>query len=110
MSELKKIDHSTKALAALKSQVLMVVESEKTPSKILKIKKEHDEKQKMPKYTIKPIDKATLKKYDQKISLFQTMHDNKTINKNPTNNTLYHALIEALIEDEKAIDKGVADT
>ncbi|GJW44628.1 hypothetical protein Tco_0073427 [Tanacetum coccineum] len=30
--------------------------------------------------------------------------------KNPTNHKLYHALMEALIEDENAIDKGVADT
>nr|GFB85539.1 hypothetical protein [Tanacetum cinerariifolium] len=44
VSELKKIDHSAKALAALKSQVPMVVESKKTPSEILKIKKEHAEK------------------------------------------------------------------
>ncbi|GKD09996.1 hypothetical protein Tco_1189681 [Tanacetum coccineum] len=130
--ELKKIDHSAKALATLKSQVPTVVEqyqgskigddlqkilqrhtadlirkysvkptlksskiqtptinlereSEKSASGILKIKKEQAEKQKMPKYTIKSIDKAALKE-------------------------LYHALMEALIEDENAIDKGVADT
>nr|GEW14437.1 hypothetical protein [Tanacetum cinerariifolium] len=41
-------------------------ESEKSPSEILKIKKEQAEKQKMPKFTIKFIDKATLKEYDQK--------------------------------------------
>nr|GEW12672.1 hypothetical protein [Tanacetum cinerariifolium] len=103
VSELKKINHSAKALAALKSQVPMVAE-------ILKINKEHDEKQKMPKYTIKSINKAALKEYDQKSALFRTMHDNKTFNRNPSNNALYHALMEALIEDEKAMDKGVADT
>ncbi|GKF03432.1 hypothetical protein Tco_0030355, partial [Tanacetum coccineum] len=36
-------------------------ESEKSPSEILKIKKEQAEKQKMPKYTIKSTDKAALK-------------------------------------------------
>ncbi|GJR05375.1 retrovirus-related pol polyprotein from transposon TNT 1-94 [Tanacetum coccineum] len=57
-------------------------ESEKSPSEILKIKREQVKKQKMSKFTIR----------------------------NPTNHRLYHALIEALIEDENAIDKGVADT
>ncbi|GJY55783.1 hypothetical protein Tco_0454898 [Tanacetum coccineum] len=42
---------------------------------VLKIKKEHDEKQKMPKYTIKSTDKEALKKYDQKSALYQTMHE-----------------------------------
>ncbi|GJT12374.1 hypothetical protein Tco_0859416 [Tanacetum coccineum] len=111
VSELKKIDHSAKALATLKSQVPMVVEqylgskigddlqrvlqrhttdiiqkysvkpapesskiqtltinlkqeSKKYALEILKIKKEQAEKQKMPKYTIKSTDKATLKEYD----------------------------------------------
>ncbi|GKA99220.1 hypothetical protein Tco_0827157, partial [Tanacetum coccineum] len=97
VSELKKIDHSTKALATLKSQVPTVVEqylgskidddlqkipTEKSASEILNIKKEQAEKQKMPKYTIKSTDKASLKEYDQK----------------------------TLIEDENAMDKGVADT
>ncbi|GKA75136.1 hypothetical protein Tco_0781514 [Tanacetum coccineum] len=129
VSELKKIDLSIEAFAALKTQVPSVVdhylgskvrdvfqkdlkkhtadliqkyslqqipklpkkqtpivdleqESEKTPSKILKIKKEQAEKQKMQKFTIKSTDKAALKEYDQK----------------------------TLIKDENAIDKGVADT
>ncbi|GJS85898.1 hypothetical protein Tco_0752439 [Tanacetum coccineum] len=38
------------------------------------------------------------------------MHTNKSFNINPANHQLYHALIEALIEDENAMDKGVADT
>ncbi|GJV12666.1 hypothetical protein Tco_1354207 [Tanacetum coccineum] len=57
-------------------------ESEKSALEILKIKKEQAEKQKMPKYTIKSTDKAALKEYDKK----------------------------TLIEDENAMDKGVADT
>ncbi|GKE02784.1 hypothetical protein Tco_1390767 [Tanacetum coccineum] len=100
MFELKKIDHSAKALATLKSQV---------PT-ILKIKKEQAEKQKMPKYTIKSTNKAALKEYDQKSALYQTMHENKSFNKNSANHRLYHALMKALIEDKNAMDKGVADT
>ncbi|GKB29041.1 hypothetical protein Tco_0868442 [Tanacetum coccineum] len=38
------------------------------------------------------------------------MHVNKSFNRNSANHRLYHALMEALIEDENAIDKGVADT
>ncbi|GJT11487.1 hypothetical protein Tco_0858529 [Tanacetum coccineum] len=100
--ELKTIDISAEALAALKTQVPSVVdnylgskqipelpkkqtptvdleqEPKKSPLEILKIKKEQAEKQKMPK--------------------------------NPANHQLYHALMEALIEDENAMDKGVVDT
>ncbi|GKD06754.1 hypothetical protein Tco_1181728, partial [Tanacetum coccineum] len=64
----------------------------------------------MPKYTFKSTDKATLTEYDQKSALYQTMHENKSFNKNPANHALYHALLEALIDDSNAIDKGVADT
>ncbi|GKE88215.1 hypothetical protein Tco_1565690 [Tanacetum coccineum] len=38
------------------------------------------------------------------------MHENKYFNRNPANHALYHALMKALIEDENAMDKGVADT
>ncbi|GKD62585.1 hypothetical protein Tco_1300094 [Tanacetum coccineum] len=38
------------------------------------------------------------------------MHANKSFNRNPANHRLYHALIEALIEDENIMDKGVANT
>ncbi|GKC69222.1 hypothetical protein Tco_1115105, partial [Tanacetum coccineum] len=82
VSELKKIDHSTEALATLKSRVLMVVEHylgskigddlQKIASEIRKIKKELGEKQKMPKYTIKSTNKAALKEYDHKSALYQT--------------------------------------
>ncbi|GJY32951.1 hypothetical protein Tco_0417420 [Tanacetum coccineum] len=84
--------------------------SEKSASEILKIKMEQVEKQKMPKYTIKSADKATLKEYDLKSALYQTMHENKSFNRNPANHKLYHALMEGLIEDENAMDKEVADT
>ncbi|GKA70296.1 hypothetical protein Tco_0776360 [Tanacetum coccineum] len=118
VSELKNIDHSAETIATLKSQVPTVVDdylgsklgSEKSGSKILKIKREQAEKQKMPKYTIKSTDKATLKKYDQKSALYQTMQENESFNRNSANHKLYHALMEALIEDENARDKGVADT
>ncbi|GJT81752.1 hypothetical protein Tco_1056094 [Tanacetum coccineum] len=132
VSELKKIDYSAKALAALKHTANLIQkysvkpapksskiqkptinleqESKKNASEIHKIKREQAENQKMPKYTIKSTDKATLKAYDLKSNLYQTMHENKSFNRNPTNHALYHALMKALIEDENAMDKGVVDT
>nr|GEZ02693.1 hypothetical protein [Tanacetum cinerariifolium] len=38
------------------------------------------------------------------------MRTNISFSRNPANYRLYHALTEALIEDENAMDKGVADT
>ncbi|GJW77024.1 hypothetical protein Tco_0138706 [Tanacetum coccineum] len=129
VSELKKIDLSAEALAALKTQVPYFIDnylgskqipelpknqtptfdleqkSEKSPSEILKIKKEQAEKQKMLKFTIKSIDKAALKEFDQKSTLYQTMHANKSFNKNPANHRLYHAHMEALIEDENVMER-----
>ncbi|GKG61703.1 hypothetical protein Tco_0621412, partial [Tanacetum coccineum] len=55
-------------------------------------------------------DKAALEEYDLKSALYQSMHGNKSFNRNPANQKLYHALMEALIEDENAMDKGVVDT
>ncbi|GJV00121.1 hypothetical protein Tco_1329391 [Tanacetum coccineum] len=157
VSNLKKIDLSAEAVAALKTQVLSVVGnylgstvgdvfqkelkkhttdliqkyslqqipesskkqtstvdleqgSEKSASNILKIKREQAEKQQTPKFTIKSTDQATLNEYDQKSALYQTMHANKSFNRNPANHRLYHALMEALIEEENVMDKGVADT
>ncbi|GJU97949.1 hypothetical protein Tco_1327220 [Tanacetum coccineum] len=37
------------------------------------------------------------------------MHKNRTANRNPANYQLYHALIEALIQDENAMDKEVSN-
>ncbi|GJR70048.1 hypothetical protein Tco_0016113 [Tanacetum coccineum] len=125
VSELKKIDLSAEALTALKTQVPSQMpelpknqtptvdleqESRKSPSEILKIKREQAEKQKMPKFTIKSTDKAALKEIDLKSALYQTMHTNKSFNRFPANHRLYHALMEALIKDENTMDKGVADT
>ncbi|GKE74291.1 hypothetical protein Tco_1536332 [Tanacetum coccineum] len=79
-------------------------------SKALVIKKEQVENQKKPPFTIKSTDKAALKEYDLKSSLYQSMHAKNSFNKNPANHRLYHELMEPLIEDEKVMDKGVTDT
>nr|GEW65663.1 hypothetical protein [Tanacetum cinerariifolium] len=78
------------------------------------------------KYSVKPAAKSskikkptidleqesekTQKEYDLKSALYQTVHKNKSFNRNLANHAFYHALMEALIEDENAMDKGVADT
>ncbi|GKC22550.1 hypothetical protein Tco_1024700 [Tanacetum coccineum] len=111
--ELKIIDHSTEALAILKSQVPSVFPeqgSEKSASEILQIKKEQAEEQQTPKFTIKSTNKAALEEYDLKRAIYQSMHANKSFNRIPANHRLYNKLMEALIEDENAMDKGVTDT
>ncbi|GJW30903.1 hypothetical protein Tco_0047778 [Tanacetum coccineum] len=115
MSELKTIDHTSEALVYLheltkKPTLTAEQESEKSPLEILNIKKEQAESQNNPQFTIKSTDKVALKEYDLKSILYQSMHANKSFNINPTNHRLYHALMEALIEDENAMDKGVTDT
>ncbi|GJX54128.1 hypothetical protein Tco_0282497 [Tanacetum coccineum] len=60
-------------------------------------------------YIIKSSDKAALKEFDQKRALFETMTASKTFNKYPKHKALYHALIESILADEDAMDKGVAD-
>nr|GEW37111.1 Gag-Pol polyprotein [Tanacetum cinerariifolium] len=122
VSEQKTGDHSSVALDVLQSYVSTVVDSyldtkvidvfQKDLQKhtILKIKKEQAECQKNPQFTIKFTDKAALEEYDLKIALYQSMHANKSFNRNPANHQLYHALMEALIKDENTMDKGVADT
>ncbi|GJX03597.1 hypothetical protein Tco_0189513 [Tanacetum coccineum] len=53
-------------------------------------------------------DKVALKEFDLKSALFKHMNKNKNANRNPANYHLYHALMEALIADEDAMDKEVA--
>ncbi|GJR61489.1 hypothetical protein Tco_1503651 [Tanacetum coccineum] len=85
-------------------------ESEKSQEEIIIIKREQEEKRQEPTYTIKLTDQAALEEFDLKSALFKSMHKNKTANRNPANYRLYHDLTEALIEDENAMDKEVADT
>ncbi|GJU75451.1 hypothetical protein Tco_1272521 [Tanacetum coccineum] len=130
VSELKRLDISTEAFVALQIHVLIAVDNyldskitkKKTPtidleqetknsySEILKLKKEYVEKQQITQFTIKSTNKAALKEFGLKSALYQHMHENKSFNRNPANHRLYHALMEALIEDKNAMDKRVADT
>nr|GEU53376.1 uncharacterized mitochondrial protein AtMg00810-like [Tanacetum cinerariifolium] len=88
VSQLKTIDHSSEALIVLQSYVLTLFDS----------------------YLDTKVEDAALEEFDLKSALYQSIHANKSFNKNLANHRLYHALMEALIEDENAMDKGVADT
>ncbi|GJZ60841.1 hypothetical protein Tco_0616657 [Tanacetum coccineum] len=121
MSEVKKTDHSADVLASIKSQVPTVVVKylgTKLDDALLKILNIHtaylientleqgEEKQDST-YSIRSTDKVALEEFDLKSALFKHMNKNKTANRNPANYHLYHALMEALIADEDAMDKEV---
>ncbi|GJR44685.1 hypothetical protein Tco_1312788 [Tanacetum coccineum] len=84
-------------------------ESEKSPKEIIRAKKEQDEEKQDSTYSIRSTDKVDLEEFDLKSALFNHMNKNKSANRNTANYHLYHALIEALITDEDAMDKEVAD-
>ncbi|GJX13409.1 hypothetical protein Tco_0205167, partial [Tanacetum coccineum] len=111
MSEVKKTDHSADVLASIKSQVPTSIknqESKKSPKEIIRIKREQGEEKQDSTYSIRSTDKVALEEFDLKSALFKHMNKNKTANRNPANYHLYHALMEALIADEDAMDKEVA--
>nr|GEX87514.1 hypothetical protein [Tanacetum cinerariifolium] len=120
VSDLKKLDLSAKALASLKTQVPSVVDNylrSKVRDVFQKELKTHSldliqkySQQQISELPQKQTPTAALNEYDQKRALYQTMHANKSFNRNPANHRLYHTLMEALIEDENAMDKGVVDT
>nr|GEZ35806.1 hypothetical protein [Tanacetum cinerariifolium] len=66
-------------------------------------------KEQKTKYIITLFDTAELQEFDQKRTLFETMTKNKSFNKNTNHKAIYHALMESILEDEDAIDKGIAD-
>nr|GEX21482.1 hypothetical protein [Tanacetum cinerariifolium] len=51
--------------------------------------------------------KAELQEFDQKRTLFETMTKTKSFSKSTKYKALYHALIESILKDEYAMDKGV---
>ncbi|GJT32149.1 hypothetical protein Tco_0922568, partial [Tanacetum coccineum] len=84
-------------------------ESKKSLKEIIRAKKEQDEEKQDSTYSIRSTDKVDLEEFDLKSALFSHMNKKKSANKNTTNYRLYHALMEALIADEDAMDKEVAD-
>ncbi|GKB10415.1 hypothetical protein Tco_0844338, partial [Tanacetum coccineum] len=119
MSEVKKTDHSADVLASIRTQVPTAVDNYlgtklddallKSPKEIIRIKKEQGEEKQDSTYSIGSTDKVALEEIDLKSALFKHMNKNKTGNRNPANYHQYHALMEALIADEDAMDNEVKD-
>ncbi|GKD53316.1 hypothetical protein Tco_1286703, partial [Tanacetum coccineum] len=107
--------HSAKFIKehSVLADVIEVLKQQQKPYKsvedIRKIKMEHAAKQQESQYTITSSDKAALKEFDQKITLFKTMTKSKSFDRNPKHRALYHALMESILENEDVMDKGVAD-
>ncbi|GJR29095.1 hypothetical protein Tco_1105327 [Tanacetum coccineum] len=80
-------------------------ESENSPKEIIRAKKEQDEEKQDSTYSIRSTDKVDLEN-DLKSAFFNHMNKNKSTNRNTANYHLYHALMEALIADEDAMDKA----
>ncbi|GJX22032.1 hypothetical protein Tco_0226477 [Tanacetum coccineum] len=70
---------------------------------------ERARKQQVPKDTISSSDTVALEEFDQKTTLFKTMTKSKSFTKSPKQRALYHALMESIMEDEDAMDEGVAN-
>ncbi|GJT30202.1 hypothetical protein Tco_0910477 [Tanacetum coccineum] len=67
---------------------------------------EQARKQQEPKYIIVSSNVDALWEFDQKQALFETMTKTKSFEQNFKHKALYHALMESILEDEDAMDKG----
>ncbi|GKE48290.1 hypothetical protein Tco_1479548, partial [Tanacetum coccineum] len=100
-------EHSV--LAEIVERLRQQYAPQKSIKDIREIKMEHARKQQVPKETITSSVTTALEEFDQKTTLFETMTKSKSFNKSPKHIALYHALMESILEDEKAMDKGVVD-
>ncbi|GJY02331.1 hypothetical protein Tco_0360483, partial [Tanacetum coccineum] len=103
VKELKNIDHSLALLATVNSKVPTTIKEylrtslddalhkkpQKSAEDIRKVKMEHAAKQQESKYTITSSDKAALKEFDQKRTLFETMTKSKSFDQNPKHRAWY---------------------
>ncbi|GKD67499.1 hypothetical protein Tco_1309607 [Tanacetum coccineum] len=118
VKELKDVDNSTKFISKIQSKVPKAVKEYLGSSlddamhkviwkNVADIIKEHS----VPAETVERLRQqyAPQKKFNQKTTLFETMTKSKSFNKSPKQRALYHALIESILEDEDAMDEGVAD-
>ncbi|GJV17772.1 hypothetical protein Tco_1363095 [Tanacetum coccineum] len=94
VKELKTVDHSIALLSTIKSEVPNAVKEYLGTSLDDAL-----HKQSVPEKS----------KFDQKTTLFETMTKSKSFNKSTKERALYHALMESILEDEDAMDEGVAD-
>ncbi|GJZ50362.1 hypothetical protein Tco_0604552 [Tanacetum coccineum] len=119
VKELNDVDNSIKVISTIQSEVLKVIKEYLGSSlddamyKVIQRNfadiMEHARKQQVPKETITSSDTTTLEEFDQKTTLFEIMTKSKSFNKSPKQRALYHALMDSILEDEDAMDEGVAD-
>ncbi|GJT17881.1 hypothetical protein Tco_0876587 [Tanacetum coccineum] len=118
VKELKNVNNSTTVISTIKFKVPNVVKKylgSSLDNALYKMIQKHStgiiKEQYVPADIIERLKQqyATQKKFDQKTTLFNTMTKYKSINKSPKHRALYHALIESILKDEDAMDKGVAD-
>ncbi|GJS94875.1 hypothetical protein Tco_0801843 [Tanacetum coccineum] len=102
VKELKNVDNSTTVISIIKSEVSNVVKEylgSSLDDALYKV---------IQKYSADIIKEHSIPA-EIKTTLFNTMTKSKSFNNNPKHRALYHALMESILEDEDAMDKGVAD-
>ncbi|GJZ15705.1 hypothetical protein Tco_0551382 [Tanacetum coccineum] len=104
VKELKDIDNSTKVISTIHSEVPKAVKEYLRSSL-----DDHARKQQVPKENIISSYTTALAEFDKKTTLFETMTKSKSFNKSPKQRSLFHALIELILEDEDAMNEGVAE-
>ncbi|GJY61962.1 hypothetical protein Tco_0462619 [Tanacetum coccineum] len=114
LKELKDVDNSTKVISTIKFEVPNPVKEylglnlDDVLHKVIQrnfadIIKEHS----VPTKIVERLRQQY--NFDQKTTLFETITKSKSFNKSPKQRALYHALMESILEDEDAMDEGVAD-
>ncbi|GJS48797.1 hypothetical protein Tco_0598918 [Tanacetum coccineum] len=109
VKELKNVNHSSELRDTIKSKVSAAVKEYLGTSlddALYKVLQKHTTG--LSKEQSIPAD-AALKEFDQKKAMFETITASKTFNKHLKHKALYHALMESILVDEDAMDKGVAD-
>ncbi|GJR31554.1 hypothetical protein Tco_1107786 [Tanacetum coccineum] len=100
VKELKDVDNFTKVILTIQSEV---------PKAVKTISNKAMHKKQVPKETITSSDTTALAEFDQNTTLFEKMIKSKSFNKSLKQRALYHALMESILEDENAMDEGVAE-
>ncbi|GJT47831.1 hypothetical protein Tco_0973988 [Tanacetum coccineum] len=117
VKELNDVDNSIKVISTIQSEVPKVIKEylgSSLDDAMYKVIQRnfadiHARKQQVPKETITSSDTTTLEEFDQKTTLFEIMTKSKSFNKSLKQRALYHALMDSILEDEDAMDEGVAD-
>nr|GEV40092.1 putative reverse transcriptase domain-containing protein [Tanacetum cinerariifolium] len=84
-------------------------EPQKEVSDIINVKQERVAKEKMPKFSSTPYDKAVKVEQKQTNILFKMMNDSKSFAKYPKHKALYDALMESMLVDKYDMDILVVD-